>query len=159
MLTQFNTNQLGNRIQQPCAQPQCLEERGPRAEPVAVCSEEAAEAQERKARVQAEIETNWTQVADMHKREAEKRTKGDELKHTIQQLNTQLAVGSGWSDEQEQMMKELQQRKAEIEARQVFVGGLPESCTNEMLLTCFKTIDANVIDAKVRLTLSFDWLF
>lgn len=42
-----------------------------------------------------------------------------------------------------------QQRKAEIEARQVFVGGLPESCTNEMLLNCFKGIDANVQDAKV----------
>ena len=81
----------------------------------AVMNRDGEESLSRKARLQSEIESVWAQVAEMHKREAEKRQKGDELKAQIQELNGSLSVGSGWSEEQEQKMKELQQQRSDVE--------------------------------------------
>lgn len=73
------------------------------------------------------------------------------VEEVVQLSKTTEIVIDGRKVEVKPVDENEQQRKAEIEARQIFVGGLPESCTNEMLLNCFKNVDPEVTDAKVRM--------
>jgi chromosome segregation ATPase len=79
---------------------------------------ESSEAQQSKKRLQSDIQSTWSQVSDSHKREAEKRSKSNEIKQAIQELSDQLNSGSGWSEDQEKAMKDLQKQRDDL-AREI----------------------------------------
>jgi chromosome segregation ATPase len=75
---------------------------------------EAEDSQSQKQRLQSDIASAWSQVAESHKREAKAQEKSNEIKAKIQLLQAQLTSGSGWSEDQQNQMKTLQKAKNEL---------------------------------------------
>ena len=68
-----------------------------------------------KRHLQMDIEVAWNQVAELHKVEAEKQSKLNELRSTIAVLNEQISSGAGWTPEQEARMTKLKQQKLTLQ--------------------------------------------
>ncbi len=64
-----------------------------------------------KQRLTQEITDSWNLVKESHTKELEKKQVVAESKIRIEQLKNQLVAGSGWSAEQEKMMKDLTTQK------------------------------------------------
>lgn len=72
---------------------------------------EEEDAVQYRKRLQLDIEVAWSQVAESHKLETEKQAKLNELRTNIGFLKEQISNGSGWSEDQEQMMSKLKRKK------------------------------------------------
>jgi len=65
-------------------------------------------------RLENEIASIWSQVEESHKREAENAAKVEELRGQSKVLKEQLSSGSGWTEDQKQIMNQKEKRRNEL---------------------------------------------